>query len=161
MDFSHHPKLCNKTQYAQFNKPKPILKPATLILLQQSTKHVIKYKCRSRLGGSAPWGGGKGPTKDKQPRFRGRAQFSGPQQQPTVSTCIWRAGAKCKNHFLDHYRIFSTCNQFACHSPLQWIQSIFMGHRGQTGLVYDRERSVFSATPGECPTQECCSCKGR
>lgn len=89
--------------------------------------------------------------KDKQPRFRGRAQFSGPQQQPTVSTCIWRAGAKCKNHFLDHYRIFSTCSQLACHSPLQWIQSIFMGHGGQTGLVYGRERSVFSATPGRVP----------
>lgn len=38
MDLSYHPKLCNKSQHAPFNKTKPILILVSLILLQQSSQ---------------------------------------------------------------------------------------------------------------------------
>lgn len=46
MDFSHHRKLCNKTQHAQLYKNKSILKLLTWFCFSRALKHVCKNKHR-------------------------------------------------------------------------------------------------------------------
>lgn len=110
----------------------------------KALKHKLKCKHRSRLGGAAPWGGGKGLKEDKQLGFSGRAQFSGPrpmacskQQHPES----WRL---TQNPFLSPLSEFF--HIWLIH--LQWIQSLFVDHREQTELFYHRQRGTFPATLG-------------
>jgi len=124
MDFSHHPKLCKKTQHSQFNKKKPILKLACWTLLQQSTQTCAEVQTQGQTGRSSSsgwWEASKG-------KVSGLASVGEPSsrdhiKQPTASTCSWGAGVQCKTHFLAHYQIFSMCNAFTCNESraLSWV----------------------------------------
>lgn len=140
MDFSHHPKLCTKTQHAQFNKNKPILKLAGLTLPQESSERAPMRGQRSGAAGAAP-GRWKGAGGRRQLCRSGRAPFPHHSRGPSASARVPTAGAGADPCLRTPSHFFHV--QFTLAMSPEHVQGRQGTHR--TVSRQAAQRSMFSA----------------
>lgn len=145
MGFSHHPKLCTKTQHAQFNKNKPILKPAGLTLPQESSERAPMRGQRSGAAGAAPgrWKGAGGRRESPVPAPQQRAV----SERPRPHRWGWRRPVPSHTVAFLPRAIHARNESRAC--------------SGAAGDTQDRFTPGSAARHVLCPTQERCSHEGR
>lgn len=150
MDFSHHPKLCTKTQHAQFNKNKPILKLAGLTVSgKQRTRAQARAEersCRSSPGAVE----GRGGTAAALPQRE--SPVPAPQQRavserPRPHRWGWRRPVPSHTVAFLPRAIHARNDPRAC--------------SGAAGDTQDRFTPGSAAQHVLCPAQERCSRKGR
>lgn len=109
MDFSHHCKLCNKTQHVQLYKNKSILKLVAWFCSSRALKHVCKCKHRrnSSLWWEVPNGKVSALASAQEPSAQDHTEYVQWAPAPAEPT----SNAKKKALF-SHYEIFSTLNGF-------------------------------------------------